>query len=398
MKHLINQQIEPGFYLHSIIGSGSFATVFKGIKNNKEYAIKAFSKSKMTSKQLETLKREAKIMKHLSNHPNIVQFYKVIENNDFFFLVMELCEMDLFEAITKQNGFPQEVVKEVFLQLLNALIYCHEMGVYHRDIKPENIMISKDFKVKLCDFGLATTERWSTEFGCGSVRYMAPECMNASKKKKCYSSALNDVWSMGILLINLLFGKNPWHEASEKDQIYNTYITTNPRILRKQFNLSLEGESLFSKIFETSLKKRISLTELKTLIQNIPTFIQPIENTVVKTPELQPRKSIVLHDDFSSTDATNVSDTSAYIYLPSPAESFSTLTNFNLNSFSNASLDHNTQQIQKKLKIETKLETKTEYQHTDICAEKDDHLMDSGFCGSPNSPPTYNFNTEPLKK
>ncbi|KAJ3200192.1 hypothetical protein HK099_002783, partial [Clydaea vesicula] len=304
--------------------------------------------------------------------------------------------MDLFEAITKQNGFPLNVVKEIFLQLLNALIYSHEMGIYHRDIKPENVMISKDFKVKLCDFGLATTDKFSTEFGCGSIRYMAPECMNSSKLRKCYSTAANDVWSMGILLINLLFGKNPWHEASEKDPIYSSYIGHNPQVLKKQFNLSNEGESLFNKIFELDVNKRISLQQLKSLIINIPSFTQQKEETVViKTPELLPRKQIFLETDQSSTNSTTCSETPFEIlYLPSPAESFNTLTNFNnctvlddeIRSSSNLNPKSPKREQKKKYQAKQNLKIETNFLQKKNIKIEEEKVTDSGFCTSPFSP------------
>ena len=76
------------------------------------------------------------------------------------FLFLEKCSLDLYDAIISRNGFPSPVVKEVFVQLIDALMYCHSKGVYHRDIKPENVLISADFTVKFTDFGLSTTDSW----------------------------------------------------------------------------------------------------------------------------------------------------------------------------------------------------------------------------------------------
>ncbi|KAJ3374861.1 hypothetical protein HDU92_000864, partial [Lobulomyces angularis] len=93
MSNLIGLQIQPDFFLTNIIGSGSFATVYSAKKYNKQYAVKAFSKSNLTQKQLKTLQREATFMANLNNHKNIVQYHKSIQDGDYFFLIMELCEM-----------------------------------------------------------------------------------------------------------------------------------------------------------------------------------------------------------------------------------------------------------------------------------------------------------------
>ncbi len=70
--------------------------------------------------------------------------------------------MDLFDAILEKHGFPDAVAHEVFMQLIDVVNFCHENGVYHRDLKPENILISKDFRIKLTDFGLASFNKQYT--------------------------------------------------------------------------------------------------------------------------------------------------------------------------------------------------------------------------------------------
>ncbi|KAJ1569283.1 hypothetical protein HK096_003599, partial [Nowakowskiella sp. JEL0078] len=191
--------------------------------------------------------------------------------------------MDLYEAITTQGGFPVDVVKEVFGQLCDAIIYCHAENIYHRDLKPENVLISIDFRIKLADFGLACHDEWSREFGCGSVRYMAPECLadpglqamtRRSFSNTGYSTAANDCWSLGVILINLLFGKNPWHQASSTDPIFSSYIGKNSNILKQQFKLSPEFDAMLHKIFALDERLRPSVEELKMMIDSCESFIE----------------------------------------------------------------------------------------------------------------------------
>lgn len=187
--------------------------------------------------------------------------------------------MDLYDAITQQKrgGFPHPIVKEVFIQLLDALEHCHSLGIYHRDIKPENALISHDYRIKLADFGLATYDAWSGEFGCGSLRYLSPEAIGPKHNRYSldgYSTAANDVWSLGVILINLLFGRNPWHEATATDPIYSVYTTTNPHILMDQFKISAEFNSLLARVFKEDPMRRISLAELREGIIQLRAFME----------------------------------------------------------------------------------------------------------------------------
>jgi serine/threonine protein kinase len=84
---------------------------------------------------------------------------------------------DLYSAITEKDLYcgDHALIRNVFLQLIDAVIHCHENGVFHRDLKPDNIMVFDGGKtVKLADFGLATTDTSSRDYGCGSTIYFSP--------------------------------------------------------------------------------------------------------------------------------------------------------------------------------------------------------------------------------
>lgn len=261
------------FKLVREIGQGSFASVYLAYdQNGTAWAAKTFKKSKLTGSQMINIRNEARVMALVSNHENIVTYHSSIDTADYYFLIMELCELDLFEAITRQGGFPAEVVKEVFLQIIDAMIHCHSYSVFHRDIKPENILVSSDYRVKITDFGLYTMNRYSSDYGCGSVRYMSPECMNINKTDHLYDTQANDVWSLGILLVNMLFGKNPWHEANLNDPIYSRYMLDDPDILGRQFGLSRDAQSLLDAVFQLDPSERITLKELRARICAIRSF------------------------------------------------------------------------------------------------------------------------------
>ncbi|CAN3365264.1 hypothetical protein DICA1_F28898 [Diutina catenulata] len=165
----------------------------------------------------EIANKEIAIHNILGSHPNITTLY------DHFgsFLVLEYCSRgDLYETI--QNGTGPALshdIKEVFGQILSALEFCHSHSVYHRDLKPENILIAEDWSIKLCDWGLATTQRLISnraEFDVGSERYMAPELFDEDITE--YDAAKIDLWSVGIILLTLVFHKNPFSAANYSDK------------------------------------------------------------------------------------------------------------------------------------------------------------------------------------
>ncbi|GMG20613.1 unnamed protein product [Ambrosiozyma monospora] len=153
----------------------------------------------------------------ISKHPNITG---LLDHFDTY-IVLEYCSRgDLHDAI--QQGIApistRDVI-DVYLQLISAVEYCHSMGIYHRDIKPENILISDDWSIKLTDFGLATTHNYCSDFDVGSERYMAPELLDHKDIDGYYADKV-DFWSLGICLLNIVFGKSPFRSASAKDKLF----------------------------------------------------------------------------------------------------------------------------------------------------------------------------------
>jgi protein-serine/threonine kinase len=187
-----------------------------------EHSIKPSKQSILKSLKDEAQK-EIRIHEILGIHPNISTLYDNFES----FLVLEFCTRgDLYEAIQNGNGpSTSQDVKDVFLQIVNALEYCHSHGVYHRDLKPENILIAEDWSIKLCDWGLATTTQIITnpdEFDIGSERYMAPELFDNELQK--YDASKIDLWSIGIILLTLVFHKNPFQVANYSDKRFIQFV------------------------------------------------------------------------------------------------------------------------------------------------------------------------------
>lgn len=266
--------------LTGILGVGAYGVVYTAvdIHTNISYAVKALNKSGLDPRQLKYQQREIRLHHLASQHPNVVSLVRIMDSMDCTYVVMEYCpEGDLFSSITDKGNYVTNdpLVKRVFLQLLDAVQFCHSLGIYHRDLKPENVLVTdQGMTVKLADFGLATTDYYTSDFGCGSTFYMSPECQQTNPRPmSCYASAANDVWSLGVMLVNLTCGRNPWKRASTDDSTFRAYLK-DPFFLKSILPLSTEMVCILSRVFELDPSKRITIPELRQLIVDCPRFTE----------------------------------------------------------------------------------------------------------------------------
>ena len=145
----------------NIIGEGSFGIVKKGRskQTGEKVAIKMIAKRTMTEEDNIGLQTEIDILKQV-DHPNIVKLYDVYEDNDNYFLVMELMTGgEVFDVLLEKEQFSEKEVRDIITPIMDAIKYCHSLGIVHRDIKPENLLFSSKESessiIKVSDFGLA---------------------------------------------------------------------------------------------------------------------------------------------------------------------------------------------------------------------------------------------------
>ena len=179
-KDRLGQILAGRLELTGILGVGAYGVVYTAIDlhTSVPYAVKALNKIGLDPRQRKFQQREIQLHHHASHHPNVVSLVKILDDVDCTFVVIEFCpEGDLFSNITERGHYvgDDSLARHIFLQILDAVESCHSIDIYHRDLKPENILVTDGgMTVKLADFGLATTDRITTDFGCGSTFYMSP--------------------------------------------------------------------------------------------------------------------------------------------------------------------------------------------------------------------------------
>jgi serine/threonine protein kinase len=301
--------------LKGILGTGAYGVVYSAIDHLTQtwYAVKALSKTNANGEPLDRRQREfqsREIQLHYaaSAHPNIVSMLKIVDDPECTYVVLEYCpEGDLFSNITERGRYVSNdaLVRQAFLQILNAVEHCHRLGIYHRDLKPENILVSHSgSQVLLADFGLATTDSESEDHGCGSTFYMSPECLDQSSRSTSYRCAPNDIWSLGVILVNLTCGRNPWKQASAEDSTYKAF-TRNRDFLKTILPLSNDLNEILGMIFERNPEKRITVSELKQRIIECVHFSAPPQQ--LPTPPASPLSSPVEYESLSN-DGSIMSD------------------------------------------------------------------------------------------
>ena len=219
------------YKINKVIGKGAFGTVFKAFElcSGRRVAIKQI---KIDSNNKNLVLKEIDVLKKVE-HPNIVNYYNFLKEDNYIFIIMEFLEGGTLKEYIEENSknITEDLAREIIKQIFNALSYLHySCDVCHRDIKPENIMFSEKNNIsslKLLDFGLSS-DSFESQLrlqNCGTLVYMAPEQISGV----IYSKAV-DVWSVGIILYMLLNkGKNNFYikgDESKKiiDKINNKEI------------------------------------------------------------------------------------------------------------------------------------------------------------------------------
>jgi serine/threonine-protein kinase len=192
------------------VGSGGMADVYKATDHrlNRSVAVKVLKNEYSSDKNFVTKFRgEAQAAAGLQ-HPNVVNVYDVGEDNGLYYIVMELVEGITLKKFIERKGKLE--IKEaigIAIQIAQGMEAAHDNHIIHRDIKPQNIIISREGKVKVTDFGIAkaATSNTITTGAMGSVHYISPEAARGG-----YSDEKSDIYSLGVTLYEMLSGTMPF--------------------------------------------------------------------------------------------------------------------------------------------------------------------------------------------
>ncbi len=237
------------------IGKGGFSNIYKAFdkKNQRMVAIKEICLDTL-SKYKESIKRETKIMKNL-NHPNIVRLYDTIidDTTDNIYLVLEYFSRGDFSKFLKKRPLKEKYAKKYLKQLSSGLKYLLENKIIHRDLKPQNILVTNLGDIKISDFGFARyfDNDMVIQTICGSPLYMAPEIM----KNKKYDLK-SDLWSVGIILFEMLVGHAPFKAKNIFDLMKQ--IEKNDVKIPRDTKISDDCKDLLLKLLQKDPEKRIT--------------------------------------------------------------------------------------------------------------------------------------------
>ena len=246
-----------------IIGCGSFGEVFLVMNtiNKKLYAIKHMEKKSLSTKlnSLEGIYKEIYIQSRI-DHPNILPILYVNETSSDFDLVLEYASGgSLFHYIRRKKYLSEPLAFSLFIQVINAIYFLHKNNFIHRDIKPENILLFDNNIIKLCDFGwcVRLEEGQQRATFCGTTEYMSPELVNHEE----YSKEI-DVWSLGVLLYEMVHGYSPFRP--DKPNFKAKDVIENIRLHKLKFNknVSQKCKELIYHLLDEDPNKRYKVEDI----------------------------------------------------------------------------------------------------------------------------------------
>ena len=260
----VNAGLEPeskitDFEKEKEIGKGGFGLVWKVIhkKTQKVYCIKVIQKSGIIEQKLvDQMNREIEIM-YILNHPHCLRLKNHFEDDNNFYLVMPLAAKgQLYRVLRKFRKFDERTAAQILRETISALQYLHNFNppIIHRDIKPENLLLNEGGRILLADFGWSNfSDGGVRKTFCGTPEYIAPEML----LKKGHDTRV-DIWSVGVLMFELLSGYSPFVAKNNQD------LYQNIRRLKIQWPKDMQplAKNLIGKILKLNPLDRPSLQEV----------------------------------------------------------------------------------------------------------------------------------------
>jgi len=279
------------YKLQGVVGQGSYGIVKLAYneEDDTHYAMKILSKKKLKKKAgifgraapcrkgsggtkiktaenpLDKVYREIAIMKKL-DHPNVVKLVEVLDDpeDDQLYMVFELLERGEVLEVPTRECLTEDKAWTAFRHVLLGLEYLHYQKIIHRDIKPSNLLRADSGEVKIADLGVSNEFDGQDAFltsTVGTPAFTPPECLNQQPGEPPYSGRSADIWSLGVTLYALVYGKVPFFDENIL-ALYNK-IRTHDAQMPEEVDVSSELKDLIAKMLIKDPKIRISLQEIK---------------------------------------------------------------------------------------------------------------------------------------
>ena len=281
--------IAPGtrlshYEIRSQIGAGGMGEVYLAFDTQLDRTVALKILPAEIARDAQRVRRfiqEAKAASAL-NHPHIITIHEVGESDSVYFIATEFIDGVTLRESIKSTRLQIEKIIDIAIQAVSALTAAHQVNIIHRDIKPENIMLRPDGYVKLLDFGLAKlTERRVTDpegstlvntaegIVLGTISYMSPE-----QSRGLEVDARTDIWSMGVVLYEMVAGRTPFKGATLSDVIAGVLDQEPPPLARYSTDLPAELERIIKKALAKDQTERYQtakdlLIDLKNLKQEV---------------------------------------------------------------------------------------------------------------------------------
>ncbi|MEK7831600.1 MAG: protein kinase [Acidobacteriota bacterium] len=297
------------------LGEGGMGTVYKGLDLSleREVAIKML-RSELTENQalIERFRAEAIALARL-NHPHIAILFNFFRHDDNFFMVMEYVRGWTLSAFMKESG-PMDHTDALTLtdQMLDGLAHAHQLNIVHRDLKPSNLMMTETGAIKITDFGIARmlgTSRMTRTGGVvGTLEYMSPERIRGQE-----ADARSDLYSVGIVLYEMLTGHAPFRGHSSDYEMMRAHVESPPtpprewvpnlpegveRVIlhalakapEERYQTAHEMRVALRKVGGTIPLPRVNVPPLEPLRQDAPFGLKPKTTPVAATTPLPERE------------------------------------------------------------------------------------------------------------
>ncbi|KAI9313296.1 kinase-like domain-containing protein [Dichotomocladium elegans] len=247
------------FEIGKALGEGKFGRVYLAREKASGFvvALKVLYKKELAKHGVERqLRREVEIQGNL-RHPNILRLYGYFHDEKRVFLILEYAARgELYKVLQEKQMLPESTAAQYIAQMANALSYLHSKRVIHRDIKPENLLLGLKGELKIGDFGWSVrtgiTDRRSTV--CGTLDYLPPEMVQG----RVHNEKV-DLWSLGVLLYELICGQPPFEENEGYEATYRRIISVDLKI---PTFVSKEASDLIRRLLVYKAVNRIPLRDV----------------------------------------------------------------------------------------------------------------------------------------